>query len=122
MESLIVNTVLLLAVQAKCETYDYIIVGGGTCGLLLANRLSQDSSVTVAVLEPGDDTRNNTNVTIPTSWLNNLGSSIDWQYPSVVQNDAGNRSFAFNAGKAIGGTSTINGMMSDVVIWTSTRQ
>jgi choline dehydrogenase-like flavoprotein len=42
------------AVQADQKTYDYLIIGGGTAGLTLAARLTEDSSVSVAVLEAGE--------------------------------------------------------------------
>ncbi|KAI0433949.1 GMC oxidoreductase [Xylaria sp. FL1042] len=106
---------MLLAVgsarAATCgEEFDYIIAGAGTCGLVLANRLSADPTVRVAVIEPGEDVRNNINVTDPALFTVPYGTSIDWQYSTTPQPAAGNRSIPFHAGKAIGGTSTINGM------------
>lgn len=111
-------TMLLLAVltggpvAATLATFDYIIAGGGTCGLLLANRLSEDPNVTVAVIEPGGDVRNNTNVTDPDRFLSlaPFGTPIDWAYPTVPQAGAAHRTLTLHAGKAIGGSSTINGM------------
>ena len=98
--------------QAACgnETFDYIIAGAGTCGLVLANRLSADPNVRVAVIEPGEDVRNNVNVTDPALFTVPFGTSIDWQYSTTPQPAAGNRMIPWHAGKAIGGTSTINGM------------
>lgn len=90
--------------------FDYVIVGGGTCGLLLANRLSEDPNTTVAVIEPGQDVRNNPNVTDPDNFIVPFGTPIDWAYPTVAQPGAANRSLTLHSGKAIGGTSTINGM------------
>lgn len=90
--------------------FDYVVVGGGTCGLLLANRLSEDFAITVAVIEPGQDVRNNPNVTDPENFLVSLNTLIDWAYPTVAQSAAGNRSLTLHSGKAIGGTSAINGM------------
>ncbi|KAK4139590.1 putative GMC oxidoreductase [Dichotomopilus funicola] len=91
------------------QSFDYIIVGAGTSGLVIANRLSEDPSVTVAVVEAGTDQRNNPNVT-STEFGSGLNSPLDWAYASVNQTHAGNRPFAMHAGKAWGGTSAINGM------------
>ncbi|KAI0455677.1 GMC oxidoreductase [Xylaria acuta] len=97
-------------VAAYGETFDYIIAGAGTCGLVLANRLSADPKIRVAVIEPGDDVRNNINVTDPSLFTVAFDTSIDWQYSTTPQPAAGNRTIPWHAGKAIGGTSTINGM------------
>jgi choline dehydrogenase len=101
---------------------DFVIVGGGTSGLVLANRLSAIPGVTVGVIEPGGDVRGNPNVTKPTSWLKNMGTGIDWQYTTSPQSApappqqngsgsvaGGGRVLTYHAGKAVGGTSTING-------------
>ncbi|TGJ81798.1 hypothetical protein E0Z10_g6978 [Xylaria hypoxylon] len=81
-----------------------------TCGLVLANRLSADPKIRVAVIEPGEDVRDNVNVTDPALFTVPFGTSIDWQYSTTPQPAAGNRTIPWHAGKAIGGTSTINGM------------
>lgn len=91
--------------------FDYIIAGGGTCGLLLANRLSEDANVTVAVIEVGGDVRDNPNVTNPDNFFASWNSPIDWAYPTTPQSSGNNRTLTLHAGKAIGGSSTINGMV-----------
>jgi choline dehydrogenase-like flavoprotein len=91
------------------STYDYIIVGGGTCGLVLANRLSQNSSVTVAVIEAGQTQYNNAKVIQIDDITRPVGTEIDWQYPGVAQSSLNNRAITYNAGKGFGGTSLING-------------
>ncbi|KAF4167606.1 hypothetical protein CNMCM6936_004663 [Aspergillus lentulus] len=106
---------LSLAVAAPLSNstspkYDYIIIGGGTSGLAVANRLSVDPSVNVLVLEAGGSVRNNANVTNVDGYGLAFGTDIDWQYQSVNQPYAGNLSQVLRAGKALGGTSTINGM------------
>lgn len=100
----------LPSLATSTDSYDYIIVGAGTCGLLLANRLSQDANFTVAVIDPGADERNNPDVVNPLSWLGLMGSSVDWNYASVPQTTLGGRVLAYDAGKGIGGTSLINGI------------
>ena len=89
--------------------YDFIIVGGGTAGLAVANRLSEIPDITVAVIEKGDSVFNNRNVTQTTGYGLSFGTEIDWAYETDNQTYAGGSKQIIRAGKAIGGTSTING-------------
>lgn len=91
------------------SSYDYIIVGGGVSGLVIANRLSEDASISVAVIEAGDSVFENVNVTDPAGYSKAFGTPIDWAYVSEPQAYAGNKTQVLRAGKALGGTSTING-------------
>ncbi|GIJ86505.1 hypothetical protein Asppvi_005394 [Aspergillus pseudoviridinutans] len=81
--------------RSSSPQYDFVIVGGGTSGLVIANRLSEMENVTVAVIEAGDTA---------------FGTAIDWAYQTENQTYAGGSRQTMRAGKAIGGTSTINGM------------
>ena len=89
---------------ATATTYDYVIVGGGTCGLVVANRLSENQNISVLVVEAGDSVFNNADVTDPNSYGKALGTAIDWQYPIVAQKYSGNSKHTARAGKAVGGT------------------
>ncbi|KAL6799463.1 hypothetical protein GGI42DRAFT_55756 [Trichoderma sp. SZMC 28013] len=108
--ALVTTLLSLQSLATPIETYDYIIVGAGTSGLLLANRLSEDASFTVAVIDPGADERNNVNVVNPLSWLGLSGTSVNWNYSTVPQDYIGDRVLSYAAGRGIGGTSLINGM------------
>ena len=110
---------LLLAAQAvyatcPSDTFDYIIVGGGTAGLVIANRLSVNPNVTVAVIEAGDSAYTNPNVThiplSPAEFGLGLGTPIEWGYVTAPQKYTAGRVLPYWAGKALGGTTTINGM------------
>ncbi|KAJ5776540.1 uncharacterized protein N7511_001551 [Penicillium nucicola] len=90
--------------------YDFVIVGGGTSGLVVANRLSEMHNVTVAVIEAGESVLNNANVTNVMGYSLAFGTEIDYAYQTANQTYAGGLKQTIRAGKAIGGTSTINGM------------
>lgn len=97
--------------NASQITYDYVIVGAGTSGLVIANRLSELQNVTVAVIEAGDSVFNNPNVTDVGGYSLAFGTDIDWAYQTTNQTSGGNVKQTMRAGKAIGGTSTINGLL-----------
>lgn len=106
--------ICLAAVDAKNQdgstSYDFVIVGGGTSGLVVANRLSEMRGFTVAVIEAGDSVLNNINVSVVAGYGRAFGTDIDWAYQTEDQTYAGGSKQIIRAGKAIGGTSTINGM------------
>lgn len=94
------------------SNFDYVILGGGTAGLVVASRLSEDPNVTVIVIEAGNFERNNPNVTNTTILGLAKDTSVDWQYKSIQQIYGGNQSFIWSAGKGLGGSSLINGKFS----------
>ncbi|KAJ5690420.1 hypothetical protein N7462_004812 [Penicillium macrosclerotiorum] len=91
--------------------YDYIIVGGGTSGLVVANRLSELKNINVLVIEAGGSVYDNPNVTDTEGYGNAFGTAIDWAYQTTDQEYGGGLPQTVRAGKALGGTSTINGMV-----------
>ncbi|TDZ73410.1 Glucose oxidase [Colletotrichum trifolii] len=95
---------------ASNDRFDYVIIGGGTSGLVVANRLSELKNVTVAVIEAGGSVYDNANVTDLGGYGKAFGTSIDYAYETVGQKYGGNKTQTLRAGKALGGTSTINGM------------
>lgn len=113
----LITIAALLSLASATDVADYIIVGAGTSGLALANRLSQNGDITVALVDPGADERNNSVVKDPAAWLKLLGSHVDWGYSSIPQVNASGRVLGYNAGKGIGGTSLINGMLRDKRFW-----
>lgn len=108
--SLFLGFLYVITTVNATASYDYVIVGGGTSGLVIANRLSENPSITVAVIEAGVSQFNNPNVTGTASFGLALNTAIDWQYKTVKQKFALNDTQVYSAGKALGGTSTINGM------------
>ncbi|RDX56525.1 alcohol oxidase [Lentinus brumalis] len=91
------------------RTYDYIIVGGGTAGLALAARLTEDPTVTVGVIEAGGRHVDAPGVTIPGMAGSTLGNpSFDWAFMTIPQKHANNRPIYQPRGKGLGGSSMIN--------------
>lgn len=71
------------------DAADYVIVGGGTSGLVLASRLSENPSVNVVVLEAGENHLDDPRVYIPAFWPSLMGTELDWQFKSLSQVCAG---------------------------------
>jgi choline dehydrogenase len=93
------------------NTFDYIIVGGGTAGCLLANRLSADASKRVLLIEAGkkDDYHW---IHIPVGYLYCIGNPrTDWLYQTEAAEGLNGRSLRYPRGKVLGGCSSINGMI-----------
>ena len=92
-------------------TYDYVIVGGGTAGCLLANRLSADPQISVLLLEAGgkDDYLW---IHIPVGYLYCMGNPrTDWCFKTETEPGLGGRAINYPRGKVLGGCSSINGMI-----------
>lgn len=93
------------------KTYDYVVIGGGTAGLAVAYRLSEDNSV--AVIEAGDSGYDeNDKFLIPAATLYDSGTNTkyDWQWQTVRQQNMNNRRAGWPRGKVLGGSSAINGL------------
>ncbi|SDA68794.1 MULTISPECIES: GMC family oxidoreductase [unclassified Janthinobacterium] len=91
--------------------YDYIIVGGGTAGCVLANRLTRDKDASVLLVEAGgkDDY---VWIHIPVGYLHCIGNPrTDWLYSTQADAGLGGRSLMYPRGKVLGGSSSINGMI-----------
>lgn len=93
--------------------YDYVVVGGGPGGLVVASRLSENPSVSVLLIEAGNFERYSPNVTNTTGLGIGQGTYLDWQYQSQPQAFANNRTITWRAGKGLGGSTLINGMCTE---------
>ncbi|KAI1662906.1 GMC oxidoreductase [Daldinia decipiens] len=88
--------------------YHFVIIGGGTAGLVVATRLSEDPSQRVLVLEAGADLSDDPRIKTPAHHPALLGSQADWNFKSEPQLSLNGRSVNLYQGKALGGSSAIN--------------
>ncbi len=108
--------------EANVEVFDYVIVGAGAAGSVLAARLSEDGRTTVALLEAGPSERH-PYVRIPAAYPRLFETRRDWAYFTEPQAALGGRRVYWPRGKMLGGSSSINAMLwvpgnpADYAIW-----
>jgi len=90
--------------------YDYIIVGAGSAGCTLANRLSEDPQTSVLLLEAGGPD-NKQEIHVPAAFSKLFKSPYDWEYYTEEEPNMANRKMYWPRGKALGGSSSINAMI-----------
>ena len=106
---------------------DYVIVGAGTAGCVLANRLSADENTRVVLIEAGARDRHPM-IHIPAGFIRLLDHpSITWAYKTAPEAGASNREILFPRGRGLGGSSSINGLLyvrpfkEDIDSWLTER-
>jgi choline dehydrogenase-like flavoprotein len=90
---------------------DYVIVGAGSAGCVLASRLTADPSVSVLLLEAGGEDRMR-EIRVPAAFSRLYGSEVDWGYRTEPQPGLGGRRVYFPRGKVVGGSSSINAQIA----------
>ncbi|KAL2864391.1 GMC family oxidoreductase [Aspergillus lucknowensis] len=106
---MIARPIICSLAEFLAHEYDYIIVGGGTAGLVLASRLSEDPDVRVGVLEAGEARLEDPNIASPvgmSAMMNN--PDYDWCFKSTPQKGNNNKTLHVARGKTLGGSSAIN--------------
>jgi len=98
-------------IMSASEAYDYIIVGGGTAGCVLANRLSEDGRRSVLLLEAGGEGKGFW-IPIPAGFSKLLvNPKFNWRFQTEPEENTRNREIAIPRGKGLGGSTLINGMI-----------
>ncbi len=93
------------------DEYDYVIVGGGSAGCVLAARLSEDARCTVLLLEAGPADRS-PYIHVPAAIIKAVGNpALDWCYQGEPDPTRGGKVDLWPAGRVLGGSSSINGML-----------
>ncbi|HYB24461.1 MAG TPA: GMC family oxidoreductase N-terminal domain-containing protein [Solirubrobacteraceae bacterium] len=90
--------------------YDYVIVGAGSAGCVLANRLSEDPSARVLLLEAGGSDRS-PKIKIPAAFAQQFHTKLDWDYATEPEPHVDGRCLYMPRGKALGGCSSMNAML-----------
>ncbi|OAA60822.1 Glucose-methanol-choline oxidoreductase [Cordyceps fumosorosea ARSEF 2679] len=97
--------------QRKLLGYDYVIVGGGCAGCVLASKLSEDKDVTVLLLEAGGPHTGILESRVPLLFSKLFHGEHDWDYTTVEQPGLAYRRMYWPRGKLLGGSTSINAMM-----------
>lgn len=91
--------------------FTHLVIGGGTAGLVVAARLSEDPLITVGVLEAGPAALDEPRINVPGRLGETMFTEYDWGFETIPQSACNDRNVAWNRGKVLGGSSAMNFMM-----------
>jgi choline dehydrogenase len=95
--------------QNHVNVFDYVVVGAGSSGCVIANRLSADPHTRVLLIEAGGPDVHPL-IPVPGKWTSLIGSPIDWNYSTESDPGLGGRSLTWPRGRTYGGSSALNAM------------
>ena len=95
--------------QTGGDEFDYVIVGAGSSGCVLANRLTANPRNRVLLIEAGGP-ETDPRIATPGTWTSLLGTNLDWNYSTEPEGGLGGRAIKWPRGKSYGGSSAINAM------------
>jgi choline dehydrogenase len=99
----------MMDAQERSTVFDYVVIGAGSAGCVLANRLSADPQSRVLLLEAGGPDANPL-IQVPGQWTSLLGTELDWNYATEPEPGLGGRTVKWPRGRTLGGSSAINAM------------
>ncbi|KAJ7503275.1 aryl-alcohol oxidase-like protein, partial [Mycena galericulata] len=99
--------------EVPATEYDFIVVGAGTAGCVIASRLSENPSTTVLLIEAGvsDNGTNSAVLSVPFLAGQAIGTVFDWNYTTTIQSGLNGRTMPYPRGFVLGGSSSINNMV-----------
>ena len=97
-------------VSLIAQSYDYVIVGAGSAGCVVARRLVDGMDAAVLLLEAGGSDDGVKSISNPPQWVENLGSSYDWAYRYEPSPHVDHRSIPLPLGRVLGGSGSINAL------------
>ncbi|KAI3612794.1 aryl-alcohol oxidase, partial [Moniliophthora roreri] len=93
--------------EVPTDTFDFVVIGGGAGGLVVANRLSENPNVTVLVIEAGVSDKDALTLQVPFFWPNAQATPFDWNYTTTAQQGLNGRTIPYSRGHVIGGSTSI---------------
>ncbi|KAJ8521491.1 hypothetical protein ONZ45_g1834 [Pleurotus djamor] len=102
------GAVIIQSSSNLAATYDFIVVGGGAAGSVVANRLSENPAFQVLIIEAGP-LNDDISLEQPFLWINTWGTQYDWNYTTVAQASLDDRIITFPSGHVLGGSTSIHG-------------